>query len=427
MRRSITAAATVVVAAGLALDGVNVIASAAPVPPATVILDGARLVAIKQQLATSPTREQTAALAALKRAADRALTAGPWSVMQKTSTVSADKHDYYSLATYFWPNPDTPDGCPAVRKDGRWGPAVASTGDLTARALSWQAISDLALAWFYTGNAAYARRARLDIRTWFLNSSTRMNPNMNFGQVVPCTKVGRKEGIIESAEAITQVLDALAILDTGAPGWTTGDHDGMVRWLTRFLSWMRTSTIGKAESAATNNHGTWKDLQDAAIMLYIGQKANAKTLVQSVRANRIAKQIAGDGTQPKELERTRPWHYVNFNLQAFIRLAELGRHVQVNLWSYTAPNGATLAKAVDALIAPAEQGPSAFPFPDLDVFDRSLAQDKLHAAAAEAGDRKAQAALALVPAPAGGDLWPVQPVCWRDDSGPPVQKPSQVS
>jgi len=423
MRRTIGLIAVASAAAGLALAGVRAAPAVAAPTPATVILDGARLVTIKQQLATAPTAQQTAALAALRRIADRVLTAGPWSVMAKTSTVSTDKHDYYSLATYFWPNPDTANHCPYIRKDGRWGPDVATTGDLTARARAWQAISDLALAWFYTGNSAYSRRAVLDIRTWFLNSATRMNPNMKFGQVVPCTTVGRKEGIIESAEAITQVLDALAILDTGAPGWTTTDHNGMVSWLTRFLNWMRTSSLGKNESAATNNHGTWKDLQDAAIAYYVGQRDAARTLVASVRANRIAKQIAADGSQPKELARTRPWHYINFNLQAFIRLAELGRHMQVNLWSYTAPNGATLTKAVGFLIRPAELGPSAFPYPDLDVFDRSLALDKLHAAAAEAGDRQARAALALVPAPAVGDLWPVQPVCWLDDSGPPVQKP----
>src|SRR6266511_3701828 len=91
--------------------------------------------------------------------------------------------------------------------------------------------------------------------------------------------------------------------------------------------------------------------------------------------------------------------------------------------SSASPSGATLTKAVGFLIRPAELGPSAFPYPDLDVFDRSLALDKLHAAAAEAGDRQARAALALVPAPAVGDLWPVQPVCWLDDSGPQVQKP----
>src|SRR5205814_636042 len=186
-------------------------------------VDGAKLVAIRQQLAGTPSQQLTAAFTALKKSADAALTAGPWSVMDKKTTVSPDKHDYYSLATYFFPNPSTPDHCPYVHEDGKWGPDVATTGDMTARARAWQAISDLTLAWFYTGDAKYASRAELDIRTWFLNSATKMNPNMTFGQVVPCTTVGRKEGIIESAEAITQVVDALAILDSGAPGWSSTD------------------------------------------------------------------------------------------------------------------------------------------------------------------------------------------------------------
>src|SRR5439155_17530040 len=204
--------------------------AADPPAPKTVVLDGAQLVDVKRQLAGTPDARLAAAFAALKRAADKDLTAGPWSVMTKKSTISTDKHDYYSLATYFWPDPDTPDGCPYVRKNGRWGPDVNS-GDLLALNTAWPAIGRLALAWFYTGNEAYARRAALDVRTWFLDPATRMNPNMTFGQVVPCTKVGRKEGIIETSEQITEVIDALAILDTGAPGWSTADHQGMTGWL----------------------------------------------------------------------------------------------------------------------------------------------------------------------------------------------------
>ena len=30
--------------------------------------------------------------------------------------------------------------------------------------------------------------------------------------------------------------------------------------------------------------------------------------------------------------------------------------------------------------------------------------------------------LPKLPAPAGGDLWPLVPTCWEDISGPPVQK-----
>ena len=96
-----------------------------------------------------------------------------------------------------------------------------------------------------------------------------------------------------------------------------------------------------------------------------------------------------------------------------------GRAVGIDLWKYKAPDGGTLAKAVDLLIAPAKGGP--WSPPDLDVFDGSFLLDKLHVAAAH-GDSKAAAAVAKVPAPSGGDLWPLVPTCWEDLSGPPKQK-----
>jgi hypothetical protein len=251
-----------------------------------------------------------------------------------------------------------------------------------------------------------------------------MNPNMNYSQAIPCgaNPQGRNYGIIESAQAITQVIDALAILDSGAPGWTARDRAGIRDWLGQFLDWNLTSPFGKAESATKNNHGTFKDLQDAAMALYVGRTDLAKQLITGAESKRIDPQIAADGSQPGELSRTRPWHYANFNAQAFCRLADMGRHVGVDLWSYTTPSGGSIPKAMDFLIPAAAKGESAWPYPDADVFDRSLALDKLHAAATDANDGQARAALARVPAPQGGDLWPVEPTCWQDLSQPPLQK-----
>jgi len=420
LRLVLGATVALAVIAGSATVALTGTAQAATTP-ATVILDGAKLVSLKAQLTSAPSSGQTKALARLKKLADTALTAGPWSVMDKKSTVSKNKHDYYSLATYFWPNPDTANHCPYIRKDGRWGPTVSITGDLTAWANTRQAISNRTLAWCYTCNSAYATRAELFLRTWFLNPATGMNPNMNFGQVVPCTTTGRKEGVLEMSQALTQVLDGLAILDSGAPGWTAADQAGMKAWLTSYLTWSTTSSLGKGESKASNNHGTWKDLQDATIEFYLGKTAAAKALVSNARANRIAKQIDSTGKQPDEFSRTRPWHYVNYNLQGLIRLAELGRKMNINLWAYTAPNGATLAKAVDWLI-PYGTGAKAWTFSDVDVFDRSLCRDKMHAAATEGKDAKAKAAYPQVPSPAGGDLWYLEPVAWEILSDPPLQK-----
>src|SRR5687768_12155439 len=55
-----------------------------------------------------------AALAALLADADRALAAPLISVTQKSTLLppSNDKHDYFSLSPYWWPDPAKPDGLP---------------------------------------------------------------------------------------------------------------------------------------------------------------------------------------------------------------------------------------------------------------------------------------------------------------------------
>jgi hypothetical protein len=50
---------------------------------------------------------------ALKADAEKALTVGPFSVVDKSVTPSSgDKHDYLSQAPYFWPNPKSANGLP---------------------------------------------------------------------------------------------------------------------------------------------------------------------------------------------------------------------------------------------------------------------------------------------------------------------------
>src|SRR6185437_12347626 len=49
--------------------------------------------------------------------ADKLLDQAPLSVMQKTAIPpSGDKHDYMSIAPYFWPDPSKPDGLPYIIK-----------------------------------------------------------------------------------------------------------------------------------------------------------------------------------------------------------------------------------------------------------------------------------------------------------------------
>ncbi|HSU68360.1 MAG TPA: alginate lyase family protein, partial [Tepidisphaeraceae bacterium] len=197
------------------------------------------------------------ALTHLKEEADRAMTKGPWSVTKKKhASPTGDPHDYISLAPYFWPNPDTKDGLPYVRHDGRRNPEIREYDAANFGAMSGSAYR-LALAYYLTGNDAYAERAALVLRTWFLDPATRMNPNLDHGQMVKGVNDGRGTGIIE-ADRLLDVVDAAGLL-AGSSAWTEEDRKGLQAWFKEFVGWMRESKRGHDEAAAKNNHGMWFD------------------------------------------------------------------------------------------------------------------------------------------------------------------------
>jgi Alginate lyase len=385
--------------------------------PRTVTLDGLQLLASKVRYRIGDPRV-TAPMHTLLGHADDMLDAGPWTVTDKPQLPpSNDKHDYLSQAPYWWPSQpktaDNPWGCPYIQRDGIRNPDADAIPDHDARGDAFDAIYTLSLAWFYTGKRAYAERAELDLRTWFLDPATRMNPNLAYTQFVPCAVDGRGIGIIDFSELLPDVIDAVALLDAGAPSWSRTDHAGMTAWFGDFLTWLRTSANGAEEAAAENNHGSFFDEQEAALAAYTGQRALAQQIVRAAEKTRLDKQIAVDGGEPLELSRTRSWHYSIFNLMALTRLAQIGRHVGVDVWHYRNANGATLFDAVDFLIPGATAGASAWTYPEL-TFRAYGALDVLHAAA-DAGDRSAARALPAVPAPPGGDQWVVRPAAEQMD------------
>jgi hypothetical protein len=59
------------------------------------------------------------------KGADNFLNDKPASVMDKAFTPpSGSKHDYMSMAPYFWPDPSKADGLPYIRKDGQRNPEI---------------------------------------------------------------------------------------------------------------------------------------------------------------------------------------------------------------------------------------------------------------------------------------------------------------
>lgn len=133
------------------------------------ILDSKNLMKARNRLQSN----DPAAIAALNqliREADRALRSGTFSVVEKELTPpSGDKHDYMSLAPYWWPNPNRPNGLPYIRRDGEINPERDRTSDRKRLDGMVQGVKTLSISYFLTGREEYAAQATKLLRVWFLD------------------------------------------------------------------------------------------------------------------------------------------------------------------------------------------------------------------------------------------------------------------
>jgi hypothetical protein len=318
-------------------------------PPRVFLLDGKHLQAVRQRIGDGD-QSLAPALAGLKRDAQRALEAGAFSVVLKDATPpSGDKHDYMSQAPYFWPNPETTNGLPYIRRDGERNPEINKFPDHRVMDEMVDAVETLALAYYLDGNKACASKAAELLRTWFLDPATRMSPHLQYAQAIPGINTGRGIGLIET-RGLTRIGDAIGLL-AGSNALTEADQQGLQEWFDKFLLWMRESRNGRDEAAAKNNHGTYYDVQVASFALFLGRQDLAREVLQMAKQKRIAVQIEPDGRQPWELARTKAWSYSIGNLQGLILLARLGENVRVDLWNFETADGRSIRKAFDYLVS----------------------------------------------------------------------------
>ncbi|WP_416877263.1 alginate lyase family protein [Litorimonas sp.] len=283
---------------------------------------------------------------ALMKEADAALEKGPYSVMHKTKTPpSGNKHDYYSIGPYWWPDPKKKDGLPYKRKDGETNPErYDDSFDKVQISNFMDDVETLSLAAYFTGNKAYAEHAAKLVKAWFLNPSTRMNPNLNFAQAIPGKTDGRGIGIIDSY-GFVKVIDSIGLLNH-AGTLTSQEIDALKEWFSEYALWMLTSDNGKEERAATNNHGVYYDAQLMAFSAFAGDMKAVKFFADGIKSSRIPGQINKKGQLPLELKRTRPFHYTAYTLNAFFDAADVAECVGINIWDYETPKSQSLKDAI---------------------------------------------------------------------------------
>jgi hypothetical protein len=316
--------------------------------PKTLAIDGKDLQK-NYDLIVAKDANKVEALKLLLKKADKVLEeAKVYSVMDKKQMPpSGDKHDYMSTGPYWWPDPTKPDGLPYIKKDGLRNPTYYDITDSQEINKVEDGALTLALAYYFTREKKYAKFASKLIKTWFLDTETRQNPNLNFGQGIPGLNTGRGTGIIETRD-VYRVQDA-AILIQETPNWSKENHEALKKWFSDYLTWMLESPIGKDEADSNNNHGTFYSEQVIAFALFSERPEVALNEIEIFK-NRMESQLKSDGSQPFELARTKSWNYVNMNLYGYFLIAKLAENAKIQLWNQQISEGKNMKQALDWIV-----------------------------------------------------------------------------
>ncbi len=262
---------------------------------------------------------------------------------KKLTPKSGDPHDYISTGPYWWPNPATPNGLPFIRKDGQINPSHHDGDNVRLNQMN-KTVLQLAVLWYFDKDEEAAARAVAQLKSFFLDEATRMNPNFNHGQAIPGITDGRCFGLIEAYSGLGDLLDGIVMLKE-APTMTTETYAALVDWFRQFHTWLNTSSIGKKEFESPNNHGLACYVQAIKYAIFIGDMEAAKAYMP--RAEKlICESVAPDGSLPRELVRTKSFGYSTFATGMITQLVLLGQMLDYDLMAPKRESAAAIRRAV---------------------------------------------------------------------------------
>jgi len=277
-----------------------------------------------------------------------ALTAGPWSVTyhRPVGIVEAGANDYVSEGPYWWPDPKDPKA-PYIRKDGQRNPDRfmgnrSDLGNLCTAVLS------LGMGAYFLKNTACPERANKILSVWFADTKTRMNPNLEHGQLTRGHDTGRGTGMIDTVSLI-HAAQGVTLLEA-AGGLDPSVASAVRQWYADYLKWATTSEKGLAEKKSGNNHATWWTEQMAAYAAFTGNAAASKMCWEHLRGYLVPTEIQPDGSCPREEARTASLSYSSMNLDAFATVCRFAQQDGVDLWHFKTAKGIGVETAFNYLI-----------------------------------------------------------------------------
>jgi hypothetical protein len=278
--------------------------------------------------------------------AEAALGAQPISITAVVAPRSpGGPHDFFSEGDYWWPDPKNPQG-PYIRRDGETNPGnfVAHRRLMFAFARD---VGALAAAYDLTREERFARGAVDQLRVWFVDPATRMNPNLQYAQAIQGVCTGRATGLIDTVHFAEVALGVRAL--HGSIALDPATEAAVKQWFREYLTWLQTHPYGIEEGKADNNHGTCWVLQVAAFALLLDDQATLADCRRRFKEVLLPQQMAADGSFPREMARTKPYGYAIFNLDVMTAVAVVLSTPQEDLMKFQLADGRSMIRGVEFL------------------------------------------------------------------------------
>ncbi len=314
--------------------------------PDTLLIKGDHIAGI-QEIVRRRNNPLMGAIEGLRKQANLLLHLNDLSVIEKLEVPEGiSKNDYVSFAKYWWPNPDSSDGFPYIRKDGDVNPECYSeNSDLNRLDTFSDSTFLLAITAYLTGERTYAIKARNLLRVWIMDPVTRQNPNFEYAQIIKGADKQRYAGLVESRRLI-YVCEAIKILEH--LNFLTSEEVSICKkWYSDLLDWFMTSKQAKNAQKSKNNIGFWTDLQKIVFARFCDRQDIANTILRECVIPRLEEQIDMTGKMEKELERSKPYDYVAFTLLALAELYSVSEKTDVSLEAFSAQEGRNFQNAHD--------------------------------------------------------------------------------
>jgi hypothetical protein len=282
---------------------------------------------------------------------DRVLKAADAYLNEQPITITAFKnprsaggvHDFSSEADYWWPSTTNPSG-PYIQRDGMTNPDNFVEHRHAMVRMGIQ-VAALTSAYRITGDEKYAKHAIKHLLAWFVDEQTKMNPNLEYSQAIKGLNTGRSIGVIDTVHLIEPARSAQVLEKAGV--LKGDDLAGIKKWFADYLTWLTTSEKGIGESNAENNHGTCWVEQVAAFASFTGDEEKLAMCRQRFKQVLLPKQMAEDGSFPRELKRTKPYGYSIFNADAMATICWICSTPNDDLWKFTTQDGKSMRKGVE--------------------------------------------------------------------------------